>query len=113
MNTTAVSFEQTLEAFLASDDFKQAVIASTKASWGGSSYSVELLPDGQHRVLWNNEIGNLYVSPGVILGVPSFDDSGYQEALFGEHPIEEDEFFDLCFGCEGEEIAQAMRDALV
>ncbi len=112
MEATA-TFSATLEKFLESDDFKKGLIASTRASWGGSGYSVELFPDGHWNVLWNNQIGNLYTSPGVIISLPSFDDSDYQAMVNAEeNPIDEEEFFRLCFDAESEELAQSMRDAL-
>lgn len=67
MTTT---FAATLEQFIASDEFAPAVMSSTTAGFAGSGYSVELLPDGTWRVLWNGQIGNLYESPGVVLGIP-------------------------------------------
>lgn len=67
------TFEQTLAAFIDSAEFEQAVKDSTVAGFGGSGYSVELFEDGTWRVLWDNQIGNLYISDGVILGIPQFD----------------------------------------
>lgn len=55
-------------------EIESAITSSTKASWGGSGYSVELFPDGDYRILWNNNIGNLYDSTGVIVGIPSLSD---------------------------------------
>lgn len=51
--------------------FKDAVEASTRASWGGSGYSVELFDDGHYRVIWDNNIGSCYNSPGMILSIPA------------------------------------------
>lgn len=70
-----------LETFLASDEFAEAIIKSTKAGFGGSGYSVELFPDGTSRVLWDNQIGNKYESPGVILSIPQLNDEDYQELV--------------------------------
>jgi len=108
------AMEDLLEQFLESDDFKSGVISATRASWGGSGYSVELLPEtNTWRELWNNQIGNKYDSPGVILALPTFTDDGtYQEAVNGENPISEEEYFDLCFANEGEELKQEVRDSL-
>lgn len=55
-------------------EIESAIISSTKAAWGGSGYSVELFPDGEYRILWNQNIGNLYDSPGVIVGIPPLSD---------------------------------------
>ncbi|MEW6498558.1 MAG: hypothetical protein AB1589_39580 [Cyanobacteriota bacterium] len=58
---------------------EEAIASSTKASWGGSGYSVELFPDGNYRVLWDGQIGNLYNSPGVIIGVSPCSDDDWDE----------------------------------
>lgn len=111
MMTIEIPFEQTLEQFLASNDFADALIKATRASWGGSGYSVELFPDGHWRVLWNNEIGNKYDSPGVILGLPTLDDNDYQKCVV-EDGVDEDEFFYLVYENDVDELAQSMRSAL-
>ncbi len=46
---------------------------------GGSRYFVELFEDGTYRLLWNNQIGNLYKSTGVILDVPLLYDDEWDE----------------------------------
>lgn len=56
--------------FANSTEFNAAVKSSTLASFGGSGYSVEFFPNGNHRVLWDNQIGNLYVSKGDIRSIP-------------------------------------------
>lgn len=96
------TFAATLEQFIASDEFAPAVMSSTTAGFGGSGYSVELLPDGTWRVLWNGQIGNLYESPGVVLGIPQHT----QETV--EDLDEEDA--DISWALD--EIADAMREAL-
>jgi hypothetical protein len=53
---------------------EDAITASTKASWGGGGYSLELFPSGKYRVLWDNQVGNQYDSPGVIVGIPALTD---------------------------------------
>jgi hypothetical protein len=73
-----MSIQQAFESFM-SEGFEDAVDSSTKASWGGSGYSVELFPTGSYRVLWNDSIGNLYDSPGVILPVPSLGDEEWDD----------------------------------
>lgn len=67
-------FRQALDAFLDSGEFEEAVIMSTKAGFGGSGYSVELFGNGTWRVLWDNQIGNLYSSPGMMVGIPQYDE---------------------------------------
>lgn len=109
-------FETTLESFLQSSDFEQGVISSTKASWGGSDYRVELMPDSTWSVLWKNQIGNKYETPGIILVLPTVDDSEvqkYQEAtgdsldnvLHEQFIVEEEELKD--------ELRNALQDKLV
>jgi hypothetical protein len=101
----------TLEKFLESDDFKSGVISSTKASWVGSCYSVELLPDGTWQVLWDNHIGNLYETPGKILRLPtvSTDDmSEYVDSGAGD----EDAFLSEAFWNEEDELKGEMREQL-
>jgi len=73
-----MSINQAFESFMKSD-FEDAVDSSTKASWGGSGYSVELFKDGTYRVLWDSNIGNRYDSPGLILGVPTLGDEEWDE----------------------------------
>lgn len=103
--------EQTLEAFLKSDDFSEAMEKSTRASWGGSGYSIELFEDGTWRVLWDNEIGNLYSSPGVILDIPALEDNDWQECVV-ENGMEESTFFSMAIANEGDEIADRLRESL-
>lgn len=77
-----MTLEQAFEAFMTDNDytvFQTTVDDSTKASWGGSGYSVELFPDGTYRVLWDNHIGNRYDSPGVILKVPPLSDDEWDD----------------------------------
>jgi hypothetical protein len=78
---TKKQLEATLVQFLKSPDFEQGVISATKAGWTGSGYSVELLREGVWRVFWDNEIGNLYVSPGIILQLPEIEDDDAQEYI--------------------------------
>jgi hypothetical protein len=100
MNMTGkATVKQQLEKYLKSPDFQAGVKSSTIASYGGSGYSVELHPDGSHRNLWNNEIGNKYESPGIILGIPTVDDCNQDE-------------IDDAFVEQEELLAQLMRDNL-
>lgn len=105
-----------LDNYLKSPDFKDGVIASTKASWSGSGYSVELFYNGSWRNLWNNSIGNKYESrESIILALPTLDDSDYQKLVNGEEldedesTMSEEEYFDLAFDNERDELAQQLR----
>lgn len=73
-----MSISNAFETFMRID-FESACDSSTKASWAGSGYSVELFDDGTYRVLWNQQIGNLYDSPGLILGIPAMTDEEWDE----------------------------------
>lgn len=68
-----------LQNFAKSEEFVDAVVKSTQAGWGGSGYSVEVFPDGRHRVLWNNQIGNKYHSPGMIVRIPQLSSEEVNE----------------------------------
>jgi len=58
---------------------EEAIASSTRASWGGSGYSVELFPEGHYRILWDNKIGNKYDSLGAIIGVPPCSDDEWDD----------------------------------
>ncbi len=60
----------TKQQFAQSDEFVNAVEKATQAGFGGSGYSVEFFENDNHRLLWNNEIGNKYHSSGEIVPVP-------------------------------------------
>lgn len=93
-----------------SQETEAAIISSTKASWGGSGYSVELFPDGHYRVLWDGQIGNLYESPGLIVEIPPLGEEEYDEenGHFFENAIGEleERFDNLCFVAEQGESAR-------
>lgn len=59
-----------LQKFAQSEEFVDAVVSSTQAGFDGSGYSVEVFEDGTSRVLWDNQIGNRYESPGMIVRIP-------------------------------------------
>jgi len=111
--TTTTTLKQTLEAFLASDEFSESLVKATKASWGGSGYSVELFEDGHWRVLWNNEIGNLYQSPGTILGLPTLDDNDYTSWM-EEHAekLGENEYWYLVYQNDEDELKRDLREKM-
>lgn len=70
----------TLQKFVQSPEFVDAVVSSTQAGFGGGGYSVEIFPDDTHRVLWNGQIGNRYESPGEIIRIPQLSESEVAEA---------------------------------
>jgi len=69
------------QQFAKSNEFVDAVVSSTQAGFGGSGYSTEFFPDGSHRVLANNQIGNLYKSAGEIVRVPQLSQEEVMEAI--------------------------------
>lgn len=69
---------QAFDSFM-QEDFYSAVDSSTRESWSGGGYSVELFSDGKYRVLWDKEIGNLYDSPGLILSIPALTNDDWDE----------------------------------
>lgn len=88
---TTSKFQEALENFITSAGFLPACINSTKAAFSGSDYVVELFEDGEFRVLWSNQVGNLYQSPGVILSAPQFSDEDWKDfEECGEDPYDFD-----------------------
>lgn len=76
-----MSVKDAFENFIADEEaVKKAIDSSTKASWDGISYYVvELFDDGTRRVLWSNQIGNLYDSPGMILPIPALSSEEWDD----------------------------------
>lgn len=68
--------EKAFNSFM-KESFVESILASTKASWTGGEYCVELYIDGTYRVQWDGNIGNLYISPGIILSIPSLSDEDW------------------------------------
>jgi hypothetical protein len=84
-------FQAALDNFISSDEFTPALIDSTKAGFSGSHYSVELVEDGNWRVQWANQFGNLYQTPGLIMPVPQFSDEDMKDwEDAGEEPYDYD-----------------------
>jgi len=65
--------EQSIKDFVDTNEFCEGVISSTIAGYSGSGYSVEFFENGKSRVIWNNNIGNLYQSSGIIVQLPQLD----------------------------------------
>ncbi len=80
--------------FVESPDFKEGVIQSTKAGFGGSYYAVELFEDGTWRVLWGANIGNKYDHPtSMIVHLPIIE-------------LESDDDINDAFDCQEAELKQ-------
>lgn len=77
-NSAIENLKKAFSSFMA-EKFEEAADLATKSSWGGSGYSVELFEDGHYRILWDNQIGNLYNSTGLILSVPSLADEEWDD----------------------------------
>lgn len=67
--------------FRKSSDLEKGILSSTKASWCGSGYSLELLPDGNYRVLWDGHIKH-HVSTGIIVGIPPLQDKDWDDHYY-------------------------------
>ncbi len=78
------------QEFAKSGEFIDAVVSSTQAGFGGSGYSAEFFNDGSHRVLWDNQIGNLYKTAGEIVRIPQLSQ---EEVSEGEDMREIAEFY--------------------
>ena len=99
----STKMRKALEAFIKDTKrFRKAIEDSTRARFGGGYYTVELLPSGQFRTNWSGNIGNKYVSPGVILDIPSLPDE------ISEGRDEWDEALDFYAG----EYADRLREKL-
>lgn len=83
-----MSIQKAFDNFLADrETLEAAILSSTRASWGGGHYTVELFEDGTYRVLAGHHIGNLYQSPGMLLQIPrltedEWDGTDDSEAFF-------------------------------
>ena len=58
---------------------ESAIESATKAESENSGYSLEIYPDGTHRVFWSDRIGNLYTSPGFIIHLPTLGEEEWDE----------------------------------
>lgn len=105
--------EQGLEAFMASPDFKEALIGASIASWKGAERCLELLPDGSYRVLYyehHDRSQGKYESPGAVLLLPSLDCAEMPD--FIEQGGTQQEWYELAFANERDEIEQELREEL-
>lgn len=105
--------EQGLEAFLASPDFKEAIEGATIASWNGAERSLELLPDGSWRILYyehHDREQSKYENPGAVLLLPSLDCAEMPQ--FIEDGGTQEDWFDLAFDNERDEIEKSLRESL-
>jgi hypothetical protein len=105
--------EQGLEAFIASADFKEAVESATIASWKGDGVRVEILPDGSWRKIYYGcgEFAQMkYESPGAILLVSPLECGEMPD--FIEQGGTQQEWFDLAFANDRDEIEQVLREEL-
>jgi len=77
-----MSYQQAFENFM-DNDFAYAIENSTKASWSGSLYIVELFSDGSYRVFYadpdtdtrEQQIGSF------VFDVPFFEDEDYLDEV--------------------------------
>lgn len=100
--------------FLASEEFVRGVILSTRASFAGDSYSVELFDHaaaGWWRILPTQEIGNQYESMGILFTLPALSEQEYAVLQI----VSPDDTLDslarsLYFSDELEECKRVMQD---
>ena len=59
------------------ESFEAICIRATKANWWGNGYKVELFNDGTYRYDWDQNFGNLYYSPGLVLQVEVLNDEEF------------------------------------
>lgn len=76
-----MSYQEAFDSFM--QEFDSACDKATEASYSMSGYSVELCSDGSYRVIWDNNLGNRYDSPGVLLGIPPLteDETDAEQAM--------------------------------
>ena len=77
------------------------ILSSTKASFSGGKYYLELLPDESYRVFCPSSVGNLYDSNGILIPIPTLDDDEY------DADDEDESYFDNAV----ESLELAVRDA--
>lgn len=105
--------EQGLEAFIASPAFKEAIIGASIASWKGAERCLELLPDGSYRILYyehHEREQSKYESPGIVLVLSPLDCD--EMPAFIEQGGTQEEWFDLAFANECDEIEKGLREEL-
>ena len=79
------SYREAFDNFMLDTDVvESAILKSTEAGFGGSGYSLELFENGTYRILWDNSIGNLYISPGIIISIPQLTDEDYKDEYFDD-----------------------------
>ena len=81
-----MSIQESFESFINSSDLEEGIDLSTDASYAGAWYSVELFEGGHYRILYSEDIENLYDSPGMILPLPTLsgDEDGFYDNAIDE-----------------------------
>lgn len=105
------TFNQVLGQYVQSSDFVDGIVSATKASWSGSGYSVELFEDGTWRNLWNNQIGNKYETPGIILSLPTLPEEDTAE-VDEEEVVKHDQALRDLVEFRRDELVQELRNTL-
>jgi len=109
--TYTENYGKALQGFISSDSFQSGVVDSTKASFKGSHYSVEIQENGTFRVLPANSIGNLYQSEGLIIAIPTLDVTDLNE-LQDEAAMSEDEAYSFLFDDQLDDLKEELEEAL-
>jgi len=107
-NTFVENIKKTFNAFVSDRQALEAALdSSTKSSWGGGHYVVELFPDGSYRVIPGNDMGTKYFSPGIVLTLPSLSDDDWGDCVEAEDRFYDNaeealkESFDIVMGLRG------------
>lgn len=74
------AIEESFRAFMKDTvNLNYAIDASTRASWAGGKFLLEIFPSGLRRWIWSSSLGNLYQSPGIIFAIPWLDDDEWDD----------------------------------
>ena len=74
---TLMNYRLGFQAFL-NEEVEKAIDCATNQEYGGTSTTVlEIFPDGTYR--WEPSQGNQYDSPGIVIGIPSVNQSDDEE----------------------------------
>jgi|AntAceMinimDraft_5_1070358.scaffolds.fasta_scaffold69954_2 hypothetical protein len=93
-------FKKAFERFK-KESLRGAVDSSTKAALRGDHYVVELFSDGPYKISWSNNVGSLYFSRGLSVGIPILhgdDDNAIAELRYYDNAIAalDEKFAEAC-----------------
>jgi len=79
MDSKIEGIQKAYDELMSCSELEEWCDRATRADWGGRKVYAELFPDSSYRFLLDSELGNLYVSPGIIIQIPYLDDSEWDE----------------------------------